>query len=487
MAGSWDDPVQWAFPAMQMVHLPSGKILAYGAKPTECYLWDPVADTFTQKPISARPSGETLLNSGLASLPDGRAIVVGGSLNAGDPKGSAEVDIFDHNTEAWLTSGNRPPNLNEEAGTEDYSRFRPTAMPLANGKILAMGGLNSDGDIVNRHQIFDPASPGWSFAASGLNADLGDYPFLFVLHQDVVKSSVPFPAGSVFFAGPEESGRSPRIFDLGGGVVSTSFSTGSPNPGLRAGATVMYRPGKIMKCSGGSPGGANARTIDMTAGTPAWGSFPSLAYGRRNLSLVLLADGTLLAVGGNKYGSDAQAEAQTGLSDFGYFGPVFATEIIDPTAGSPAWATNASLEDPRWFHSTAMLLPDARVIVAGGLNQYSVQIFSPPYLDGDPERNTISSVSASAVNYNSTFTITLSTPISSPTAVFAIRLPAVSGWSDSGQRIVELSFSFSSPTLTVTSPVDANTAPPGYYMIWVLAGSNTRVPCQRCAYVKFPT
>jgi hypothetical protein len=38
---------------------------------------------------------------------------------------------------------------------------------------------------------------------------------------------------------------------------------------------------------------------------------------------------------------------------------------------------------------------------------------------------------------------------------------------DFDQRFINLSFTASSKTLNVTMPVNANTAPPGYYMLFV--------------------
>ena len=50
------------------------------------------------------------------------------------------------------------------------------------------------------------------------------------------------------------------------------------------------------------------------------------------------------------------------------------------------WTTMVSAQKPRIYHSTAVLLPDARVAVsgsgniAGGTDQTNLEIYSPPYL-----------------------------------------------------------------------------------------------------------
>lgn len=75
----------------------------------------------------------------------------------------------------------------------------------------------------------------------------------------------------------------------------------------------------------------------------------------------------MLAVGGNQTGSSAD--------------PVHEAELYDPASGT--W-TRQPASDPtqhRTYHSTAMLLPDGRVISAGANNYRTGQIFRPAYMD----------------------------------------------------------------------------------------------------------
>ncbi len=67
---------------------------------------------------------------------------------------------------------------------------------------------------------------------------------------------------------------------------------------------------------------------------------------------------------------------------------VYAAEMWNPDTG--LWSTMASAKVKRLYHSTALLLPDGRVISAGGgkppptngsgSDNYNVEIYSPPYL-----------------------------------------------------------------------------------------------------------
>ena len=64
---------------------------------------------------------------------------------------------------------------------------------------------------------------------------------------------------------------------------------------------------------------------------------------------------------------------------------VLPAEIWNPD--TETWTTVASLQNGREYHSTALLLPDGRVLMAGGgglpgraTDQKNAEIYSPPYL-----------------------------------------------------------------------------------------------------------
>ena len=136
----------------------------------------------------------------------------------------------------------------------------------------------------------------------------------------------------------------------------------------------------------------------------------------------------------------------------------------------------------RQYHSTALLLPDGRVLSSGGgicgacdsqgYLAKNAEVFSPPYLfqkDGSgalATRPTITSAPGS-VAYNTAFTI--NTPAASSIGKVAlVRLGAVTHSVNMEQRYVPLSFTAGSGNLTATAPLNANIAPPGYYMLFVI-------------------
>jgi galactose oxidase len=171
-------------------------------------------------------------------------------------------------------------------------------------------------------------------------------------------------------------------------------------------------------------------------------------HGRWFPNSVLLPDGTLFVAGG---GLIYNAE------------PVMESEIFDPV--SETWTLDAPMSVPRLYHSTALLLPDGRVWMAGTDGETRIELYSPDYLFAGPRP--ILFTAPASVTYGQQFPIPMADPGDVAAACF-IRLSAVTHAFNMGQRYVPLDTAVSGPNeLQVTAPTDPFVAPPGHYLLFV--------------------
>jgi hypothetical protein len=135
----------------------------------------------------------------------------------------------------------------------------------------------------------------------------------------------------------------------------------------------------------------------------------------------------------------------------------------------------SSVKTPREYHSTALLLPDAHVLVSGMGNDFgqvtdetNAEIFLPPHLFKGP-RPTIS-LTPAQIQYGTNFSV-ITPGYISVSKVVLIRTGATTHFFDQNTCYVPLAFQQTSGSLTVTGPVDGNLAPRGYYMLFLVNGS----------------
>lgn len=289
------------------------------------------------------------------------------------------------------------------------------------------------------------------------------YPYMFVLPNGKIFQAGAENGCPFLFGQPVCDPSQARILDMSS-TCTTNGCMWSPvgTAPTAGGSAAMYRPGKVLKSGGADRGpdgvygtmddfvSAQAHVIDMTATSPAWRSVPAMAFPRGEHTLVLLPDGNVLAVGGTIGASEPQ-------------NAVLAAELWNAT--TETWGTLASMSVPRMYHSTAVLLPDARVLAAGGNNYPSAQVFSPPYLSAG-SRPTVSSA-PTTVFYTQTFTVNTPDGATIQSAAL-VRAGAVTHAFDQNQRYVPVSFTTTTGGLSVTAPSDGNVAPPGYYMLFLV-------------------
>ena len=434
--GQWQSPISMPLVAVHMMLMPNGKILVFDGQENGQFsqVWDLATNTFTRvdAPINVFCSGHTI-------LADGRVFVAGGHVAA--HVGLSGTSIFNPQTQSWAVA---PPMAN--------ARWYPTTTVLPDGRVVVLAGENGcDGCDVDMPQIYDPVTNSWSTLPNAVFA-MPYYPHSFIL-----------PDGRVFVSSTSEAPIVSKVLDLNAQTWTAVGSTA-----LDGGSAVMYRPGKILKSgTSANPDNtvrqsfSNAYVVDMTQPSPSWRQVASMAFPRTYATMVLLPDGNVFEEGGGQTTEAIDPSAA-----------VLQAEIWSPTAET--WTTVASMATPRLYHSTALLLPDGRVLVSGGgrfntgtapTDRFNAEYYLPPYLFKGP-RPTIA-LAPSIVQYNQSFTV--QTPDAAQIgSVVLMRLGEVTHTFNMSQNYVPLNFQVVTGGVQVQAPANSNFASPGYHMLFIV-------------------
>jgi hypothetical protein len=432
--GKWDPVFTTPVVAVHMHLTPGGQVFLWGDT-GDAQLWtasSPTVFTPVTKPFRLYCSGHTI-------LPNGRVFIVGGTSD--ETRGLRYGTVFN------------PVSRTFSATTSmAQGRYYPTTTVLPNGDVLVVSGHDTTKTVVTIPEVWNGTS--WRrLTTASLSIGQPYYPDMFVA-----------PNGKVFLAGfPQPS----RYLDVTGTGQWTTV--GNRQVADRTmGSAVMYAPGKILYAGGGDPPTATAEMIDLTQGSPSWQPAASMHSARRQINATILADGTVLVTGGT---GGAGFNNQSGV--------VHTPELWNPATNT--WRTMAAEDRNRTYHSTAILLPSARVLSSGsgeggGISyanaEFSAQVFSPPYLfkpDGTlAARPSISSAPAQ-VSYGQTFTV--ATPNAADvTRGNLIRLSSVTHTFNQSQVNFPVAFSQAGST-SITGTAPPSWAPPGTYMLFLVNGA----------------
>lgn len=436
--GQWAGPYDWPIVAINAALLHTGEVLVFdGGTDTNiggssARLWNPATNAFT--PV---PTASDIFCSGHSFLPDGRLLVVGGNVDL--YIGLRDTNIFDPVTSTWT----RVANMAER-------RWYPTTVTLADGRVVAISGsTNCNYCIVEEPEIYDPVTNTWTMLQAPLF--MPTYPHLFLL-----------PDGRLLVPGSDEEPMATYVFD----VDAARWTVVDPEI-RQGGAAVMYRPGRVMKSGsasdvdiGTSPTVRTTYVIDMNEPSPAWRETEPMAFPRGHHTLTILPDGNVLVVGGGRTTDGVNLSLA-----------VLEAEMWSPETES--WTTMAAMRRPRLYHSISLLLPDGRVLSAGGgrfvgfpsIDQLNAEIYSPPYLFKG--RRPVIASAPSEIEHGSAFFV--ETPdAASIQAVNLVAPGAVTHQVDMSQRFVQLEFEPVAGGVEVTVPGNANVVPPGYYMLFLI-------------------
>ncbi len=481
-AGMWSGVIDWPIVAIHSTLLPDGRILNFGAARggnvqdgRTLTFWNP-GKGVGQDAFLTLPNAQNVDSfcSTATLLSDGQLLASGGASFASGLS-SRESMVLD-----WKTStAKRDYDLNAP-------RWYGTMTKLADGRVVVTGGgvpyadANPDrpaagNDISSTPEIYTPGQ-GWRSLTGAYSTDAFGatntrwwYPRQWVS-----------PSGSVFGISTE------KVWEMktnGNGSIRTirNFKTAAnantkPNVGPTSTA-VMFAPGKILQVGGNgyangyqTPSSAAATVFDITnigGGQVGVTETAAMANPRQWANATVLPTGLVLVTGGTRYAD----EAANGNA-------VFPAEMWAPATGR--WTTGASAQVYRGYHSTATLLPDGAVLVAGGgvpgpVDNLNAEIYYPPYLFTRPntwtaptlaKRPRLVSISANTANYGNTIDVQTATG-DTVNEVSLIAVTSVTHSFNSNQRRMTLAFTRTANGVRATLPASANMAPPGYYLLSV--------------------
>ncbi|WP_165903757.1 galactose oxidase early set domain-containing protein [Hymenobacter gummosus] len=284
------------------------------------------------------------------------------------------------------------------------------------------------------------------------------------------------PDGRVFNAGPNKLTGYIDVVNGGTWTDGPEHQLGAAVPPVgdanryfhgahHEGTAVMYEPGKILVIGGSGAGGVTntVERINLNDATPQFQYDASMAYPRAHVNSTVLPDGSVLVTGGIPNGDKRDIDA------------ILPAEMWTPPAsgsGPGSWTTLNPMGEPRLYHSTAVLLPDGRVLSAGGghgggyTDHPTAEVFSPPYLFKGPRPEI--SYAPATTSYGQPFAFNSPTP-GQIDAVTWIRLSSVTHSFNMNQRFLRLPITARTGTsVTVTAPASPNDCPPGHYMVFAL-------------------
>ncbi len=459
LKGQFSDPFSWPVIPIHVTLLPNGNVHSFGTD-TEGQqgaalwhsVWDPELGTDAwAHTVLSNTVNTDIFCAGQSLLPhSGKLLITGGDMiiNGDRNWSNADTNIFD-------------PETNELVPEQpmQYKRWYPTLVALPNGEMVVLGGRaeksteSAPAVIASTPELYTPGT-GWRtlFDATSDRA-YGSYNTEWYYPR-----AFPAPNGLVWVL--TKHGRMYYLDPTGNGSI---IQTGNQAPGSDGTLpTLNIEPGKFL-----SVRKKDDRVIlfDLNVDPPTFTDTGKISGLRVWSSGMVLPDGRVLVSGGSTIKDDL-ATAR------------YEVEIWDPATGT--WSLGAAAQKPRFYHSVAMLLPDASVLTAGGgapgpVKNLNAELYYPNYLfetDGSgqwAERPSIESAPEN-VSLGGTFDITVADGNTIDRVTF-LRLGTSTHSYDSSARFMELSFIQNGAQLTITAPTDMNLATPGFWMLFVLDDS----------------
>jgi hypothetical protein len=467
--GQWSSVFDWPIIGIHCILTPDGKILTYGTDQLGQQgaqlvydVWDIAANTHYTLP-NTTPTD--MFCSAAAVVPEtGQILIMGGDSRGHDPNhvnlGVHDANVYDP---ATMTVSALDPDCEVGevhgdhicGGHMQFERWYPTAVTLASGKIVVLGGQGGNGVGVGTPELYTPYS-GWR-TLDGATSDVirNDwwYPRAWLDADGKINifeaTSTTAQPGKVMLMDPSGDGQV--------AVVGTvPFETSGANP------AIMYEPNKVLALANNG----DAWIMDTSGDAPSFTKTTSLNESRLWSNMVVLADGSVMLSGGS--GVDNELTNVT-------------NEVAIWNPGTGQWQIGGDAAIPRLYHSTTILLPDATVLSLGGgapgpVVNTNGEIYSPPYLfdqNGNLAKRPVISTAPDELKPGATFTITVDDASSIDRLTF-VKYGAVTHSLNMAASKVELSFTVDQNNKLIAQlPENSNVLTPGNWMLFAINEDGT--------------
>lgn len=450
-------------------------------------------------------------------IEDGRILLVGG--DGIDSHSNDSIHYYDPVIERW-------DRIGEDMVDEMVAgRWYPTAVALPDGSVVTYTGepTVADTEIMSPPGYVPRVITGGRRQIGGVDNPQRSYPGMFLV-----------PGGRMFYVPTtfsySRASRQPAIETQLGNTMSFRVTDVVSNPpvgvwedhGIRPnemlrqeGTAVLLSPaqaGRIALIGGGwrnsTPTQTSVEILETQGASPTWVPGGEMRHSRINVNAVLLPDSKVLILGGtggDKWEATMAGDERRFIAEI--WDPSIAYNPADPSA---AFTETGQMHRSRMYHSCGILLPDGRVLVAGGddrldltadglgpqpgervpragivdSSQRTLEYYEPPYMHNGPQP-TITSISDTGglddeIHFGGSFTIT--TPNTDIAMIALMKPGAPTHHTDTEQRHIPL-VSWPVPGGYRARVVgDAAAAPPGYYMLWIVDDQGR--PCQNASFVK---
>ncbi|MDH5324702.1 MAG: galactose oxidase early set domain-containing protein [Gammaproteobacteria bacterium] len=463
--------------------------------PLECS--EPGACVFSDNQGNSAFVFDMLFCSGHTLLDDGRLFTLSGTrfsayLGA-DGQTATEMSGLNYNMTftAATNSWNRVPGylLSKGSGPKfGGGRWYGTSTRLHDGRILLTGGYDVVQKQYNNTPVPIPEAVELNISTEIYNPANGERELISAVGATPQAIFNPDYAHVFQLPWSAETGQDIVIFGeaatpvlmqantaLGGNFAEFNLPRPGPANGGNGASTLMlplrldptasgYQTGAIMMVGGGRDSQlASADVFDFGGG--GWTHRVALDSERHHPSTTILPDGKIFVVGGHPKANTQKP--QNAL-------------LIDPQQNFSV-VSSGQMATPRGYHTVSLLLPDGRVLVAGGRSggatgindeQPTMEIYSPPYLDSptrpviDYAPDVIKNQQAFPLLYHGTSNIS---------EIVLIGLGSMTHSFDQNTRSIQVyAYNTTPGVVWGYNFFDNRATPPGMYMLFVL--DENRIP-----------